>query len=84
MYLLSANPGKRNALLAEVDRFGRARVPTSQDLDRRARPASAGAGAALWAPPRRARSCIRPGPGSGLCARARSLPYLDAVLKGPS
>jgi len=38
MYLLSANPAKRDALLAEVDRFGRARVPTLLDLDRRARP----------------------------------------------
>jgi hypothetical protein len=34
LYLLSANPGKRDALLAEVDGFGRARVPTLHDLDR--------------------------------------------------
>jgi cytochrome P450 len=34
IYLLSANPGKRDALLAEVDGFGRARVPTLHDLDR--------------------------------------------------
>ena len=37
IYLLSTNPAKRERLLAEVDAFGRDRVPTLRDLDRRAR-----------------------------------------------
>ena len=34
IYLLSSNPAKRDKLLAEVDAFGRARVPALRDLDK--------------------------------------------------
>ena len=69
MYLLSANPAKRDALLAEVDRFGRARVPTLLDLDRRARPTSAS----------RMCSAVNPAAQRTLLYRARPGPHIRVV-----
>ena len=34
VYLLTANPAKRDRLLAELDAYGRNRAPTLRDLDR--------------------------------------------------
>ena len=37
VYLLTANPAKRDRLLAELDAYGRTRTPTLRELDRCAR-----------------------------------------------